>query len=193
LLQYYTHVYHVTAVIYSRKLFVELATGHKTPCHWDERLGAQNRVSSVLRIQIWRMTQIWNEKKAKTCWAVFEKTCWSVFFSCSKWNSSKGTHRNKVNLTVVLIRLGQNHRYRKAKIDCLSFVVCPLLAQPIIAFFSAFFAVAVYSTKRQAVRAVKQSIILRCLWPEPTNLMQFSLKCKHRFIEKKGCYQLQIN
>ena len=39
-----------------------------------------------------------------------------------------------------------NHRYRKAKIDCLSFVMCPLLAQPIIAFFSSFFAVAIYST-----------------------------------------------
>jgi hypothetical protein len=30
----------------------------------------------------------------------------------------------------------QNHRYRKAKIDCLSFVMCPLLAQLIIGFFS---------------------------------------------------------
>jgi hypothetical protein len=40
----------------------------------------------------------------------------------------------------------QSHRYQKAKIDCLSFVMCPLLAQPIIAFFSSFFAAAVYST-----------------------------------------------
>jgi hypothetical protein len=39
-----------------------------------------------------------------------------------------------------------HHRYRKAKIDCLSFVMCPLLAQPIIAIFSSFFAAAVYST-----------------------------------------------
>jgi hypothetical protein len=39
-----------------------------------------------------------------------------------------------------------NHRHQKAKIDCLSFVMCPLLAQPIIAFFSSFFAAAVYST-----------------------------------------------
>jgi len=39
-----------------------------------------------------------------------------------------------------------SHRYRKAKIDCLSFVMCPLLEQPIIAFFSSFFAVDIYST-----------------------------------------------
>ena len=43
-------------------------------------------------------------------------------------------------------KVGGEHRYRKAKIDCLSFVMCPLLAQPIIAFFSSFFAAAVYST-----------------------------------------------
>jgi hypothetical protein len=39
-----------------------------------------------------------------------------------------------------------NHRFRKAKIDCLSFVMSQLLVQPIIAFFSSFFAVAAYST-----------------------------------------------
>ncbi len=38
------------------------------------------------------------------------------------------------------------HRYQKAKIDCLSFVMCPLLEQLIIAFFFLFFAAAVYST-----------------------------------------------
>ena len=60
-----------------------------------------------------------------------------------------------------------NHRYQKAKIDCLSFVMCLLLTQPIIAFFSSFlvrpFTLLMKQT-RQAVRAVKQSIILRCLW-----------------------------
>jgi len=57
----------------------------------------------------------------------------------------------------------KQHRYQKAKIDCLSFVMCPLLAQPIIAFFSSFFAAAVYSIMKQtwqAVRTVKQSIFL---------------------------------
>jgi hypothetical protein len=37
-------------------------------------------------------------------------------------------------------------RYRKAKIDCLSFVMCPLLAQLIIGVFFSFFAAAIYST-----------------------------------------------
>jgi hypothetical protein len=46
----------------------------------------------------------------------------------------------------VFALLAWKHRYRKAKIDCLSFVMCPLLAQPIIAFFSSFFDAAVYST-----------------------------------------------
>ncbi len=46
--------------------------------------------------------------------------------------------------------VGSNHRYRKAKIDCLSFVMCPLLAQPIIAFFSSFFAVATNTNTNEA-------------------------------------------
>jgi hypothetical protein len=41
---------------------------------------------------------------------------------------------------------GKKHRYGKAKIDCLSFVMCPLLAQLIIGFFFIFFVAAVYST-----------------------------------------------
>jgi hypothetical protein len=35
--------------------------------------------------------------------------------------------------------LGYTHRYQRAKIDCLSFVMCPLLAQLIIGLFSFFF------------------------------------------------------
>jgi len=58
-------------------------------------------------------------------------------------------HRDSISLWVSLSlspALSRNHRYQKAKIDCLSFVMYPLLAQPIIAFFSSFFAAAVYST-----------------------------------------------
>jgi hypothetical protein len=39
-----------------------------------------------------------------------------------------------------------HHRYQKAKIDCLSFVMCLLLAQLIIGFYFLFFAAAVYRT-----------------------------------------------
>ncbi len=35
---------------------------------------------------------------------------------------------------------------KRQKIDCLSFVMCPLLASLVIGFFSFFFAAAVYST-----------------------------------------------
>jgi hypothetical protein len=47
-----------------------------------------------------------------------------------------------------------------AKIDCLSFVMCPLLAQLIIGFFSSFFAAAVYSTNEANKAGLKQSIFL---------------------------------
>ncbi len=46
----------------------------------------------------------------------------------------------------------------RRKIDCLSFVVCPLLAQLIIGFFSAAAVNGTNEETRQAVRAVKQSI-----------------------------------
>jgi hypothetical protein len=49
----------------------------------------------------------------------------------------------------------------RPKIDCLSFVMCPLLAQLKTGFF--FFAAAVYSTKEANKASLKQSIILRCL------------------------------
>jgi hypothetical protein len=57
-----------------------------------------------------------------------------------------------------------SHRYRKAKIDCLRFVMCPLLGQLEIGFFSSFSAAAVYSTNEANKASLKQSIIFRCLW-----------------------------
>ncbi len=61
-------------------------------------------------------------------------------------------------------RVRSIHRYRKAKIDCLRFVMCPLLAQLEIGFFSSFSAAAVYSTNEANKAGLKQSIIFRCLW-----------------------------
>jgi hypothetical protein len=48
----------------------------------------------------------------------------------------------------------------RRKIDCLSFVMCPLPAQLIIGFFSAPAVNGTNEETRQAVRAVKQSIFL---------------------------------
>jgi len=58
------------------------------------------------------------------------------------------------------------HRYLK-NIDCLSFVVCLLQAPHFLAFFLFFFLwplTVLMEQTRQAVCAVKQSILLRCLW-----------------------------
>jgi len=62
------------------------------------------------------------------------------------------------------------HRNRKTKIDCLRFVMCPLLV-PI--FKGIFVAVAINSTNKAnvaGVHTIKQSILLRCLWVLHTNL-----------------------
>ncbi len=48
----------------------------------------------------------------------------------------------------------------RPKIDCLSFVICPLLAQLKTGFFSSFFAAAVYSTNEANKAGLKQSIFL---------------------------------
>ncbi len=67
-----------------------------------------------------------------------------------------------------------SHRYRKAKIDCLRFVMCPLLAQLEIGFFSSFSAAAVYSTNEANKAGLKQSIIFRCLCLQYTKKQVFS-------------------
>ncbi len=95
----------------------------------------------------------------------FFKVCCSIG---SKAKPGEAPYLQLVRLLIVADTLAYcSHRYRKAKIDCLSFVMCPLLAQPIIAFFSFFllwpFTVLMKQT-RQAVHAIKQSIILSCLW-----------------------------
>ncbi len=59
------------------------------------------------------------------------------------------------------------HRYRKSKIDCLRFVMCPILAPVFQGFFFFFLRwplTVLMKQTRQAVRAFKQSILFRCLW-----------------------------
>jgi hypothetical protein len=48
----------------------------------------------------------------------------------------------------------------RLKIDCLSFVMCPLLAQLKIGFFSFIFVAAVYRTNEANKAGLKQSIFL---------------------------------
>jgi hypothetical protein len=49
-------------------------------------------------------------------------------------------------------------------------VMCPLLAQLKVGFFSSFSAVSVYSTNETNKAGLKQSIIFRCLWFEQRTL-----------------------
>jgi hypothetical protein len=82
-----------------------------------------------------------------------------------------------MNVDMLLSRV---HRYRKAKIDCLSLFMCPLLAQLKIGFFSSFSAAAVYSTNETNKAGLKQSIIFRCLWQSvvaPSSLKLASTQC----------------
>jgi hypothetical protein len=80
--------------------------------------------------------------------------------------------------------IGLAHRYRKAKIDCLSLFMCPLLAQLKIGFFSSFSAAAVYSTNETNKASLKQSIIFRCLWFGSMINGSFTLA---RFVCKNAC------
>jgi len=61
--------------------------------------------------------------------------------------------------------LSLDHRYRMTKIDCLRFVMCPLLAQVFQGrlFLMQPLTVLMRQT-RQAVHVIHQSIFLRCLW-----------------------------
>ncbi len=78
-----------------------------------------------------------------------------------------------------VLKKGCVHRYRKAKIDCLRFVMCPLLAQLEIGFFSSFSAAAVYSTNEANKAGLKQSIIFRCLWLHGRAICTFKFHPRH--------------
>ncbi len=56
------------------------------------------------------------------------------------------------------------HRNQKSKIDCLRFVMCPLLAPVFQGFFLQWPLTVLMKQSRQAVCVFKLSILLRCLW-----------------------------
>jgi hypothetical protein len=101
-----------------------------------------------------------------------------------QWETN-GVYVNGFEQTLtLLIRGGGNHRHL-SNIDCLSFVMCQLLAPLAIGFLSFFFFLLQSFTilmkqTRQAVRAVKQSIFLRCLWVEVKDikLLMLWIFCK---------------
>ncbi len=68
---------------------------------------------------------------------------------CKKVGFSKVSTNSKRMIfsfwTMKMWNVSADHRYRKTKIDCLRFVMCPLLAPGFQGFFS-FFDVAVNST-----------------------------------------------
>jgi hypothetical protein len=59
-------------------------------------------------------------------------------------------------IVLLLLLFSYKHRYRKKKIDCLRFVMCPLLALPNPRLFYCSH----LRQTRQAVHAIKQSIAL---------------------------------
>ncbi len=66
-------------------------------------------------------------------------------------------------MSFIVVCLAHRHL---SSIDCLSFVMCLLLAPVLIGFFSFLLQPLTVLMKqtRQAVRAIRQSIIIRCLW-----------------------------
>ncbi len=56
------------------------------------------------------------------------------------------------------------HRYRKAKIDCLSFVYVPATSAAHNRLLFFFFLLRLFTVLMKKTRAFKQSIFLRCLW-----------------------------
>jgi hypothetical protein len=78
-----------------------------------------------------------------------------------------------------------------SKIDCLRFAMCPLLAPVLIGFFFLLQPLTVLMKQtRQAVRAVKQSTLLRCLWFDKlTSMKKFSSNTfdEVKILNKWGC------
>ncbi len=64
--------------------------------------------------------------------------------------------------------LGRNHRYRKSKIDCLRFVMCPPATSAsllkLLFLFLRWPLTVLMKQTRQTVHAFKQSVLLRCVW-----------------------------
>ena len=63
--------------------------------------------------------------------------CFSLT-TCDHRQLNKQTADTAVSVIIYICAYNYAHRYRRPKIDCLSFVMCPLLAQLKIGFFSSF-------------------------------------------------------
>ncbi len=69
---------------------------------------------------------------------------------------------------------------KRQKIDCLRFIMCPLLAPGFQGFFSFFFMwplTVLMKQTRQVVFTIKQSILLRCLWSYWILVSSFMTSC----------------
>ncbi len=91
----------------------------------------------------------------------------SAFIMLWRPTLTQGTHLSR-----------QAHRHL-SNIDCLSFVMCPLLAPVLVVNRLLFFFFCgplkvLMKQARQAVCAVKQSIFLRCLWPSRISIGKVS-------------------
>ncbi len=85
----------------------------------------------------------------------------------------------------MLCFIGLNHRYRRAKIDCLSFAMCPLLAQLIIGFFS--FLQQPFTVLMKKTRVIKQSIFLDVYG------LNKNLQAITHFWQNVGCLKMILN
>ncbi len=77
----------------------------------------------------------------------------------------------------------------KEKLDCLRLVMCPPLAphfQPFFLFFLLRPLTVLMKQARQAIRAFKQSILLRCLWMKQTGVERVQI------IEMKGITRCKL-
>jgi hypothetical protein len=88
-----------------------------------------------------------------------------------------------VGYLVLLINIGPDHRYRKIN-RLLKVCYVPTTSTTFLAFFIFFLLwtlTALMKQTRQAVRAVKQSILLRCLWPRKmfARVQCYKTFCKH--------------
>ncbi len=75
-------------------------------------------------------------------------------------------------------KIGSTHRYLK-NIGCFSFVMCPLLVPHLPRAFSSSFLLrsltVLIRQTRQVVRAINQSIFLRCLWINTIEIVVISM------------------
>jgi hypothetical protein len=80
----------------------------------------------------------------------------SVSWKYSKYSDTNSNVKTEGKIKFIAVTID----IERPKIDCLSFVMCPLLAQLKIVFFSSFVAAAVYSTNEANKAGLKQSIFL---------------------------------